>query len=590
MSQRQRFRITDFSGGLNPDQHPLDIQPNQAQEILNFRLDKVGSLTTRRGWTELIEGGHSSTIQAIGRWTDGTDQSVVSQVLIKDSDGEIHRANWGAETFNELLTGLSGSGADAGVFTSGQNILTYTNPTDGVVQYDGTEFKEVGIEAPVAAPNLVVTSGDLDPGSYQVAYTYYDSTTQSESNPSPVGDIGLMDPTGIRVDFVAPTDSRVTHYRIYRTVTEGVILLRAAEVDVSAVNYTLTSSDTLTLEAQFDNNLPPVNFERMAYVKGYWFGSRGNTIYWSKPFNVDAWPFDQNTQVPFEGNDVITALVPYQDTLLVFGRTNLVLVAGSGGLFSLIRQDTDLGTINQQTVTDVDGTLIFLSYQGLRTFPNYQVVAPQIDRVLAAGNFVDTRDSSVLHVPQERAVWVADRDRTYTIHLPTQAVSAYTITGVRWLEGGRNGIAFPLFVPFDSGDILQYGGETDGGNPIVFRWISKVFSLDNPEHVKAFRRIGAWATIGSEATVTVTIADEMAEHVVPLQAVGDFSEIFWDQFNWDEANWTSESAGYFIAALPANTLLGRTLEIRVAGEADTFSQLIAPISLEYRESDRFLGV
>ena len=58
MAEPKFFRLVDFSGGLNTDQHEILLEPNEATEILNFRLDKTGSLVVREGLTPIVGFTH----------------------------------------------------------------------------------------------------------------------------------------------------------------------------------------------------------------------------------------------------------------------------------------------------------------------------------------------------------------------------------------------------------------------------------------------------------------------------------------------------------------------------------------------------
>jgi hypothetical protein len=122
----------------------------------------------------------------------------------------------------------------------------------------------------------------------------------------------------------------------------------------------------------------------------------------------------------------------------------------------------------------------------------------------------------------------------------------------------------------------------------IFR--SKIYQLSNPEKVKHIRRIGLFAVSGegSGSLATLTLGDTENFYTVSLEAVDGGTSTLWD-FTWGDP-WSSETAGYFIGSLPAQALLGRVLQISIEGDADDAPfEVITPISIEFRESDRFLG-
>src|SRR5690606_36742621 len=111
-----------------------------------------------------------------------------------------------------------------------------------------------------------------------------------------------------------------------------------------------------------------------------------------------------------------------------------------------------------------------------------------------------------------------------------------------------------------------------------------------PELTKHIRRIGAFASTGSSSVVNITIADRNVSASVPLISTEAGNQALWDTFNWDEDVWASEGATYFIASLPAQTLIGHTMQVTISGEATDETEVVSPITIEYRESNRFLGV
>jgi hypothetical protein len=145
--------------------------------------------------------------------------------------------------------------------------------------------------------------------------------------------------------------------------------------------------------------------------------------------------------------------------------------------------------------------------------------------------------------------------------------------------------------------ILEYGGDTDPDSmQCIFR--SKIYQLSNPEKVKHIRRIGLFAVSGegSGSLATLTLGDTANFYTVSLDAVDGGTSTLWDFVWYDEGPpptgdaWSSETAGYFIGSLPAQALLGRVLQISIEGDADDAPfEVITPISIEFRESDRFLG-
>lgn len=586
MSKRQRFRITDLSGGLNQDQSPLLIADNEAAEILNFRIDKIGSLVSRQGYQRYVTVAETDDILAIGRWRDG-ESSPTFKVVVATDGGNLRTVNASSDDYTTIKSGLSTTAE--GMFLPVQDILAYTNGTDDIVTYNGTTVADLGITGPVAAPGTALAATGIT-GAYSYRYTYFSSTYGWESNPSPATATVNPSNQNVTLTLVAATHPYATHIRIYRTTDGGATYNYLTQVAAASTSYVDNGTDTLSAVAvELDNDLP-LAYQNIAYHKGYMFGSIDGTLYWSKPLRIDAWPILNSTDVPFEGNDKIVALHSFQDTLIIFGNNNTIILAGDGGNWSLIRQDVEVGCASRRAIADVEDRMVFLSHQGIHMFPGFQQIAPKLTRVIADATTTYRRTAAMVYVPEERSVWLSMNSRTWSIHLVNQGVSQFSFSSPQFLKGGEQGYDLPLFI--DSGKLYvnQYGGTTDVGADITLKWKSKIFQLANPEAIKFFRRIGAFATTGSGASVTVTIGDTTSNHTVTLASSGVLTETYWDEFDWDEVDWTSEGFAYFIGSLPAHTLIGRTFQVTIDASVGAVTEIISPISFDYRESDRFLGV
>lgn len=581
MAKRKYFRIPDFSGGLNLDMHEALIADSEATRIMNFRLDERGSLLSRQGSRRFVGPQSSSDLLVLGRWRDSDDVSVY-HVLAANSAGELVRVNPGTDDYDTLYTGLSG---ESGEFSQVRDLLIYSNGSDRPVRYDGSDAKTLGVDAPGPAPNLsTVASGSLT-GTFEYAYTYVDSVTGSESSVSPSESVS---PSGedVTVSVTLPSQDRVDTIRIYRTVDGGSTLLRLAEMDANQSEFTDDGSAPLLSLSAPTNHGVPSEFEYTAHLKGYTFGVSGTTLYWSKALDEDAWPSVNSTTVPFEGGDSATGMVAFQDTLLIFGHNNVLLLAGSGGSWSISRADVNLGLTNARAVAQVGGSLVFLSHDGIRTFPGFKSFAPKINRTLSQ---LDLSDATMAYVPQERSVWLSVDGRTFVVHVPTQTATEYSFTSVSFLSGGKDGVSVPLWVDSDSRLVLEYGGPTDSGDAIGLLWQSKLFQMDSPETTKFFRRLGAYATSGSTSVVSVTVGDALNAYTVTLRPGGTTSESYFGEAQFGQDTFSSEGITYFVGALPTSALIGRTMQVVVTAQAIKETEVIPPLTFEYREANRFLG-
>ena len=585
MAERKYFRVDDFSGGINPDKSPALLDDNEAAEILNFRLDKLGSLLARRGYERFTSNAHTSEIHTIGRWNDPI-QPNSNIILLADQNGELIRVT--ATGFQSLMTGLT---AARGVFSSGEDLALYCNGTVRPIAFDGVNTFQIGIMPSSSAPTLSSIAGTLMAAEYRYGITYVDSRTGSESSVSESASITLAANSGVELGFPSSLESRVDKIRVYRSEPDGSTLLFLEEIDngVGVLSFT-DPGDALTNVTPEVGPILPQTFDHMAYAKGFWFGTKGDNIYWSEPLDIDSWPTENHTVIEFEGNDTVRALVEHTDTLLICGRYNILVVSGSLGTFYVARSEIDAGFTNDRSYIEVEGQLVYLSYDGLRVFPDGRFFASKLTRTLSALARPTLEAACLTYVPEENAVWLSVGGLTYTIHIPDSAICTYDFITRHFVHRGADRSSLPLFLDSGGNHINRYGSDTDLGEDILVRWTSKFYPVGPIELTKYIRRLGLLANRDSDFSVTLNIGDrEAVGRTVNLEPLLSGEVGRWDVDNWDEFFWdTDEQLGYFVASIPPD-VFGHTIRIEINASVRTESEFLSPISLEYRETNRFLG-
>ena len=121
----------------------------------------------------------------------------------------------------------------------------FNDTTDNIFALNGTDRKRIessvayewGIAAPATAPTLSVGAGVGLTGQYNAKYTYarkVGSAIVAESNPSPAADNAVvLANQSMSVDVTQPTDTQVTHIRLYRTLMGGSIYYLDSEITVN---------------------------------------------------------------------------------------------------------------------------------------------------------------------------------------------------------------------------------------------------------------------------------------------------------------------------------------------------------------------
>lgn len=586
MSQYHSFRITDFSGGYNSDRHPLLLEDNEATQVLNFRLDRLGSLVSRDGWSPYNDVTPSDNYLALGRWTN-KDSPTVNHVIAQTGTKLVRVQTTGN---SDVWTGLTGG--TAGSFSQFEDQLIFVSSGENPVTYDGVSARELGIAAPTADLTSSTGSGSLVSGTkYYYYYTYANSTKGLESNGSPA--LELTGSTGYSLTPTASTQEGVDTIYLYRSDGGGVAL-RIGSNSNTATAITDNGIDPSAIIIPTNHDAPMSGAEFSATLRGYLFLAKDQTLAWSLALQPDYFPTSNSTEVPFEGGDRITGLVSLQDSLLVFGTRNILIVTNTQSGFSISRIDADVGCVSPHSIVEVDGSVVFLSHKGIYKFPQLAPIETKSQRELMDLLDNQASDAAACFVPQHRSYWLSLGSVTYVVHLPTASISRYSISAYRWLGGGDNGFSLPLWIDNAPGQrkvIKQMGGEDDNGNAIPLLWRSKTFQLDNPELTKFFRRIGAFLSAGAGVNVTITIADGGNSYSVPLRSIGETVESIWDTATWDSSYWTFNGIAFFLASLPGgSTLMGRTFTVEINGIVTDAAEIIPPVTFSYREANRFLGL
>lgn len=599
MAAPQYFRLPDFSGGLNTDQHEVLIAENEATHIMNFRLDKPGSLISRQGYAPVDVEQAPGPITAVGVWRDLSDPS--NNVLLVSVDTGAGQDIYKLVAGEYVLAGSYGH-TSTPRFVPSQDRVFVVGGGGPLLSFDGTDLTELGVtEHPDTAPNLTdVLGGGLDTNaaySYVYTYVWRDGDSFLESNASPEVTQSSNDGS-IQVD-PGTIPAGVTHVRIYRRDdgAGSAVFVYLDEVEVGNLPYVDDGSKALNPfmgAAPTDHDEPPAGFTSLAYYNGHYFAASGRMLRWSYPLEPNYWPALNSTELAFEGHDEVLALVSYQDSLLIFGRSNILLLTGQPdgtamGNWQVIRLDTSVGLSSPDAVIEAEGQVLFLAQDGLRTYPGLAPFAPKLARELTRIPPEVKEQAKLIYVYGERSIWLTINGHTYTVHIPNQAIGVYSLNPTAMLQGGLYGSGPPILVIGDR--LMQYGFgiTTDDGEPISVEWRSKVFQMSNPETTKFLRRIGAFASRGSGASVSVTISDRGQSYSVTLSATDPTTTLLWDQFNWDEADWPPEGLAYFIGSLPAHTLIGQTIQVTISATTDVEVEVAPPITILYREANRFLG-
>lgn len=341
--------------GVNISDTPINIGDDQAQALDNL-INSGASLESIRP----PDTFSASAILTPGRTTDDilvyAKRTGLVQYLFA-CEGKVYYSS--SKYGTRLDTGYSGTGKIQLI-----QFNDYVYIMDGVGSnyvWDGSNLRGMGIDAPTAAPTGNATSGLTGTDSRDYYYTYYNSTDDIESNPSPkltISDCKLGLAGGSAdIDVTASSDSQVDKIRIYRTGWGIVAPRLAKEVANTSGTYVDTSTEATVVtdqELEFDHDKPPtLNYAMVMNNRMFAWGdpSADDIVYISNEYNAEYMPilpfFDQQIIksggpieiAPGSGSEIIN-VVPWGGAAIAFKGDNAYRI-----------QETEIGFYGYQSMS-----------------------------------------------------------------------------------------------------------------------------------------------------------------------------------------------------------------------------------------------
>jgi hypothetical protein len=295
----------------------------------------------------------------------------------------------GAHTI--IKSGLSANTKHRGITwgrgASSRHIIAIEN--DGLFQWDGTTFTQLGQEPPVGH-TVATTTGTLT-GTYRVHLTFYSSTTGFESNSSFSTQVSPA-AQGILVSDIPATAANLTidKVRIYlEDMASPDDPLFVDEVALGTLTYPIAGEPTSS------ETRPLANAEPLAGGGKYLSEFNGklvyagnsnfrNDVYFSEPDLPDA--FNDGTAPDrlvhyAKGAGPITGIAvglynnsvldPY---LVIFKYRSIEVYSEINGEGRAVTISREIGCVSHETITVKNGDIYFLSDSGFRVINNGRLV------------------------------------------------------------------------------------------------------------------------------------------------------------------------------------------------------------------------
>lgn len=305
--------ISEFAGLNNVARRPERSGPGDLQVATNVLVTDVGSLMRRDGSSVEYAGAVHSL--------NGESGSLlfVEGSSLKRYDGS------GQATV--LRSGLTPD-RDMTYFWLDDR-LYFTNGVDtGVIQ--GGAARSWGLQNP-PPPNVAPISGEMVPGTYQVALTYIRTDGQESGASTPVPCIA--DEGGISVtNVMASADPDVAAIAVYVSPVGGEVLENGAGLYRQAVLPNADTSFRLRgggiasgVECQTLNLYPPPAGEALAFYRGRLFIGSGPTLYYTPMHRYELVALDWG-RVPL--SSPITNVLPVENGIWLTTKKQCMFLAG----------------------------------------------------------------------------------------------------------------------------------------------------------------------------------------------------------------------------------------------------------------------
>jgi len=358
--------------------------------------------------------------------TPGALMNSINRILGQGTDVYVFSGNDIYLNYESIITGLTEAPWEAirySSFNSMEQSLFALNGTDRK-RITGSTVTEWGSESPTVAPLLKIGKNVGLTGDYNAKYTWArkeGDVVVWESNPSPAADAAAtLTNQSLEVWVTLPTDSQITHIRIYRTLTGGTVYYHDQDIALDWTEYdwvylhdweltyvagtsyqaftefttyaithsweanpsvasddfvikstfpdeATTVADTITADTALGTEASWTNHERPPLgsvvlgpnFNGTCFILKDNNLYYCLPNQPEYWPSTYYIEVSSLQYPCIAGAF-LDGVLYIATKTEIYQISGSGaGSFFPLPMSAQTGTVNYRSFEAVKGHGIF---------------------------------------------------------------------------------------------------------------------------------------------------------------------------------------------------------------------------------------
>lgn len=346
----------NFNGGLNSTSGPLSVKNNESTNLSNIDFNKFGSIIKRNGYTTLNSSAISGSAKSDGLWwyelvSSGSYLSYIMNI----TNGKIYKQDNLDGTWDDVTGTASVTSGNFCDFDNWLNTVYITNNNNVPSMWLGTgnafpnpaftansyTFQVSGITTATAAADTYTNNGNT----YTITYVRVSGSAGAQS-----GQI-------VATASAAPSTSGT----LVRTGGSG-----DANITFSSVSANITITKAKCVK-QFNNFL----FFGNVVQAGVTNKSR---IYWSNIKDDLTWLATSFIDISKDDGQQIMSMIVLADRLVVFKERSIYNVFFTGDAdipFTVQKSDSNVGTVGQFSVQEIENGIVFLSYDGFYYYDSH---------------------------------------------------------------------------------------------------------------------------------------------------------------------------------------------------------------------------
>jgi len=363
-----------FAGGLVTMVSRTRLRPSQLIKAKNVNILVDGEIEVRGGCAKVSTVAFGTEIDRFIHFKTDTYDKIIGY-----GGTNVKRLDFGNGVPSDIWEPLDTNMPDTEDFVAmciANNMLFIGKGNAQPVKYypEKSELWLAGIVASTTKCSAAEGDAGLLNGTYRWHYTYYNSTTGEESNPTPISDeltVALKQVT--LSGFIASTDPQVDKINIYRNPSGVSQYFYAGQKDNDADDYTddVGDDDLGITEINFRNGLPPKSVIFIWHLNRMFYVDEDNpsTLRWSEPFKPGSVHEYSYQEIERGDGGRIVALAVTYDNIIVLKDTGVFtfffdpLTPLNSVYQPLAPKD---GCVAPMSVANKGEDVIFLSSEGLK--------------------------------------------------------------------------------------------------------------------------------------------------------------------------------------------------------------------------------